>query len=87
MSIYSRRKLAKQKNLDFKKLFADNLHRFDMTCDLCSETFTTLNDARSHYTNAHNNTKGYIKCCNTKLTYRCEIVYHLYRHIEPEKYK
>lgn len=87
MTIYSRRKLAKQKNLDFEKLFAENKHLFDLNCDLCSQTFKTLHDARNHYANDHNNTKGYIKCCNTKLSYRCEILHHLHRHIEPEKYK
>lgn len=83
----SRRMAAKQKRIEFKKLFAENRHRFDMTCDLCTKSFETLDEVRSHYASAHNNAKGYIKCCNVKLTYRCEVVRHLYRHLDPNKFK
>lgn len=85
--VVSRRMAAKQKRVEFKKLFAENKHRFDMTCDSCSKLFETLDEARSHYAVDHNNAKGYIKCCNVKLTYRCEVVRHLYRHLEPNKFK
>lgn len=78
---------AKQKRTEFKKLFTENKHRFDLACDSCPTQFDTLDEARSHYATDHNNTKGYIKCCNVKLTYRFEVVRHLYRHLEPNKFK
>lgn len=83
----NRRLAAKQKNEDFQKLFAENKHRFDMTCDNCSSIFESFEEARKHYASEHNNSKGYIKCCNVKLTYRCDIVSHLYRHVDPDKFK
>lgn len=83
----SRRMTAKQKRNEFKKLFTENKHRFDLTCDSCPQLFDTLDDARRHYATNHNNAKGYIKCCSAKLTYRCEVVRHLYRHLEPNRYK
>lgn len=83
----SRRMKAKKRRFEFKKLFLENKHRFDLTCDLCPQIFETLHAARNHYGSEHNNSKGYIKCCNNKLSYRCEIVKHLYRHLDPYKYK
>lgn len=83
----NRWKLSKEKADDFAQLFAQNRHRFDMSCDHCSESFDTLNDARLHYAQAHKMSKGYIKCCNVKLIYRCNVIEHLYRHLEPEKFK
>lgn len=83
----SRRMKAKHRRIEFKKLFIENKYRFDMTCDNCPASFESLNDARTHYANEHNNSKGYIKCCQNKLTYRCEVVKHLYRHLEPNKFK
>lgn len=78
---------SKQKEMKFQKLFEENRHRFDLTCDSCPKSFNSLDETRAHYLTDHNNTKGYIKCCRTKLQYRCQIVAHLNRHLEPEKYR
>lgn len=85
----NRRMAAKQKKVEFRKLFAENKHRFDMSCDYvsCSSVFESLEEARRHYATEHNSSKGHIKCCNVKLTYRCEVVRHLYRHLDPNKFK
>lgn len=58
-----------------------------MSCDSCKKTFNSWNEARKHYANEHNNPKGYIKCCGIKLFYRCQVVQHLHRHLNPEKLK
>lgn len=78
---------AKKKKIEFEKLFLENKHRFDMSCDACPKSFETLDEARSHYAVDHNNPRGYIKCCNVKLIYRCKVVKHLYRHLDPGKFK
>lgn len=52
---------ANKKKMDFEKLFLENRHRFDMTCDACPKLFETLDEARSHYASDHNNPHGYIK--------------------------
>lgn len=78
---------SKQKEMKFQKLFDENRYRFDLTCDLCPKSFGSLDETRAHYLTDHNHTKGYIKCCKTKLQYRCQIVSHLNRHLEPEKYR
>ncbi|XP_031634974.1 zinc finger protein 91-like [Contarinia nasturtii] len=83
----SRRMRAKNRRIEFKNLFYEHKHRFDMTCDLCSHVFDTLSDARNHYNYAHGNPRGYIKCCNNKLWFRCEVIKHIQRHLNPNKYK
>lgn len=76
---------AKQKKNEFEKLFSENMHRFDMLCDLCPKSFHSFDEAKTHYAIVHNNRRGYIKCCNLKFFYRCNILKHLYFHLE--KYK
>lgn len=78
---------TKQKEIKFQKLFEANKHLFDLSCDLCPKIFKSLDEGRAHYLTDHNNSKGYIKCCGAKLQYRCKVVQHLERHLEPEKLK
>lgn len=78
---------TKQKNAKYERLFMENRHLFDMSCDNCTKVFDSLEGARTHYATEHNNPKGYIKCCESKLIYRCHIVQHLARHLEPDKFK
>lgn len=75
------------KTSNFEKLFVENRHRFNLSCDNCSTVFETLEEARRHYPTEHNIAKGYIKCCNSKLKYPCEVVQHLSRHLHPEKFE
>lgn len=78
---------SKKNNNEYQKLFSENRHLFDMSCDFCSATFDSLDEGRAHYLTAHNNTRGYIKCCGKKMFYRCNIVSHLVRHSNPDKFK
>lgn len=86
-SRHEMRKSAKQKQINFDKLLAEHRHRFDMSCDFCSKTFDSLDDARLHYASEHNNPMGYIKCCKAKLKHRNQVVQHLDRHLNPNKLK
>lgn len=64
------------------------MHLFDMTCDCCSNVvFESLDEARKHYTSEHNNPRGYIKCCGRRMFYRCQVVQHVTRHLDPDKFK
>lgn len=70
-----------QKLSKFRKLFEENKHFFDLTCDCCSKIFKSYEESRAHYLKEHNNSKGYIKCCGHKLQFRFQIVAHLNRHL------
>lgn len=77
-----------EKEAKFRTLFDENKHLFDLNCDNCSEVFKSFNECRSHYLNAHKNSKGYIKCCGLKLSFPCLIEAHLHRHhLKPNKNK
>lgn len=72
----------------FKDLFDENKHLMNLECDNCSGKFETLEEARRHYPAEHNIAKGYIKCCNAKMTYQCEVVRHLLsRHVQAKRFK
>lgn len=81
------RQTALQRRKAFAKLFAENMHLFNMSCDYCSFKFSSLDEARSHYATVHDNTKGYIRCCNSKLRYRSGIISHLELHSNPQVHK
>lgn len=83
----SRKNRTKLTRSEFEIVFSENRHLFDMTCDHCPIVFDSLDEARGHYANVHNNPLGYIKCCKSKLTYRSQIIYHLARHIDPTDFK
>lgn len=78
---------TKQKNKEYQTLFSENKHFFDMTCDACSNVFESLDEARVHYLKDHHNHRGYLKCCGRKLFYRCQVVQHVARHLDPDKFK
>lgn len=60
---------------------------FDMNCDQCDFVFKTFYDAKRHYRDSHNITKGYIKCCDTKLTELWLIIDHINSHLNPQVYR
>lgn len=76
----------KWKDSPYDKFIKEN---FDLKCDhdLCSQTFTTLHDARRHYKEQHNENNGYIKCCNTKLRELSLIRDHIKSHLKPDSFK
>lgn len=66
----------------YEQFVADN---FDMTCDLCTTAvFTSIYEARLHYKECHNDYKGYVKCCQTKLRSLSLIRDHIKKHLNPE---
>lgn len=60
---------------------------FDMSCDLCSEICVSIEQARDHYLNEHNEPKGYIKCCKTKFFAVGRVKEHIEFHINPDRFK
>lgn len=79
---------SKKNDTEYQRLFSENKHLFDMSCDCCSTLFESLNEARAHYLNEHNNPKGYIKSnSGKKMIYRSNVVQYLERHSNPEKFK
>ncbi|XP_055317609.1 transcription factor grauzone-like isoform X2 [Sitodiplosis mosellana] len=68
----------------YLKFIADH---FDMKCDFCETVFRGYYEAREHYKEAHNEDKGYIKCCNVKLRERYLVKDHIKSHLEPEVFK
>lgn len=75
-------------NTVYQRLFNENKHLFDLSCDCCSKIFESLDEARAHYSSEHNKPKGYIRTSNgRKLLFRCNVMQHLERHSNPEKFK
>lgn len=68
----------------YEKFMADN---FDMSCDQCDSVFDSFRDARSHYRENHDEKKGYIKCCSTKLRELWSVVDHINSHLNPSKFQ
>lgn len=71
-------------NATHARFMAEN---FDMTCDLCEAVFTSFHDARNHYKDAHNDKKGYLKCCNIKLRELWILTDHINSHLNPASFK
>lgn len=63
MFLYSTAKRKQQRikrkhmAVKFDKLFTENKQLFDMNCDCCPTKFETLDDARKHYKEFHNEVK------------------------------
>lgn len=66
------------------KFIAEN---FDMKCDFCDTVFTAFYDAKHHYKQFHGEDKGYLKCCNVKLTHLWMMRDHIQSHLNPESFK
>lgn len=59
----------------------------DMFCNVCSAEFKSLPDAQYHYSNEHNTTDGYIRCCSLKIKTIKKLQGHLIFHKMPEIFK
>lgn len=59
---------------------------YKMECDLCNTKLETYNEVNKHFLEVHKQ-KGYIKCCNKKLTRRNKLLTHMERHINPDNFK
>lgn len=79
---------SKKNDREYQRLFNENKHLFDMSCDCCSKIFESLDEGRAHYLTEHNNPKGYIKSISwKKRLFRCYVVEHLKRLSNPQKSK
>lgn len=58
---------------------------FDMACDHCEMIFESLHDAKKHYILAHQEPRGYLKCCGIKLKTLLMISEHIDMHVDPER--
>lgn len=83
-----RRRRSKNSDTDYLKLFNENKHLLDMTCDCCSTVFESLEEARDHYLIKHGNYKGYIKAIKgRKLFHRFNVSQYLSRQLNPDKFE
>lgn len=79
---------SKKANNEYQRLFDENKHLFDLSCDCCSKIFESLDEARAHYLSEHNTRKGYIKSITgKKLLCRAYVVQYLEWQANPEKFK
>lgn len=58
-----------------------------MTCTLCTTIFTSLQDARDHYLQAHENRGGFVTCCKVKIKTMTEVEDHIEWHSNPDLFK
>ncbi|XP_058056034.1 zinc finger protein 62 homolog [Anopheles bellator] len=61
---------------------------YRLQCDFCKETelrFNHVDKLYDHYEKVHNS-RGYIVCCELKLTDSEKIIIHMARHIQPEAF-
>lgn len=59
----------------------------DQTCDICHVNLDTLEEAKGHYLNEHNQSKGYFKCCKSKLAYETNLIDHLNWHVNSKIFR
>lgn len=69
---------------EHRKFVAEN---FNMKCDQCDVVFSTFHNARRHYKDMHSEKKGYIKCCDIKLTEFWLVIDHINSHLNPKTFK
>lgn len=78
-----KRAKRKVKNMKNDDKFAEY---FDMKCDLCTEQFDTFQSAKVHYQEQHNNSLGYIKCCQRQFNSIARARSHLTWHLDPKAF-
>lgn len=60
---------------------------FHMACDLCEYKFDSWLSAKDHYSQQHNVSRAYLKCCNNKkFIMRGQILHHVSWHIDPDAF-
>ena len=82
----SKENKKKEKLPEIVNLDEQITHYFKMSCDLCPTEFKTFMDAKTHYADAHQISKGYLSCCKQKLKNLTAIKEHIYWHTNPEKF-
>lgn len=66
------------------------LQNFDMSCDFCTvKNFMSFSDVQSHYLDAHQFSKGYVKsCCDgKKFCLISQVKDHIDYHLDPNSLK
>lgn len=60
-----------------------------MKCDVCSDdrVFDSFSEIQTHFMNAHNQSNGYIICCNRKFRRIGRVLQHCTWHDNPEAFK
>lgn len=60
-----------------------------MSCDWdgCNSIFETFEEAQTHYEYEHQDTNGYVKCCDLKLNEKRLVKDHIKWHLNPEVFK
>ncbi|KAJ6633116.1 Transcription factor grauzone [Pseudolycoriella hygida] len=59
---------------------------FDLSCEICSETFETFGKVIKHYRTAHN-VAGYVLCCGRKFHGFGRALNHISHHLNPDAYR
>lgn len=62
---------------------------YKLQCEICQEkdsVFIKLTSLLEHYEDMHL-TKGFVKCCGTKLTKTRAMALHMARHVQPDAFK
>ncbi|KAJ6633995.1 Transcription factor grauzone [Pseudolycoriella hygida] len=59
---------------------------FDMSCQICSETFETFGKIKKHYRTAHT-VAGYVHCCGRKFHGFSRALNHIFHHLNPDAYR
>lgn len=59
---------------------------YSMKCILCSDIFSTINDAIKHY-RRHHQQPGFLLCCGKKVYRRCMALDHIQKHIDPDRHR
>ncbi|XP_058828723.1 zinc finger protein 62 homolog [Topomyia yanbarensis] len=62
------------------------LEHFNLSCDLCQQSFNDFGDLRQHFESVHNE-EPYLKCCNKKFNKKYLMVQHLQWHMNPEIFR
>lgn len=60
---------------------------FDMSCDRCNYTLSSLQEAQYHYINEHQVADGYIKCCGIRFKKNVNINGHILWHLKPDMFR
>lgn len=60
---------------------------FNPTCHICPTKLTTLDEAKDHYRSRHNVKKGFLKCCDMKLSSRPFVIDHIRWHLDPMAFR
>lgn len=72
-------KTSKAAKAEFVKLIPNY---FDMICQFCDSTFTSLNKVSEHYQRKHNNVKVQMKCCPAVIA-MADVRDHILHHLNP----